>query len=247
MPWNEDLTVVLGTPLRVCALESSPRSRVWRVDLAERSVVVKQLAEGPGYAREVAALRLVSTVDPPVTPRLLGVVDGERALVLEHVVHRPPADDWVIDYARTLARLHSAGPDRTGVLPAWSGPGRRDVAAFLGLAEEFGCVVPAGVEAELDALTDRLAIAGRSLLHGDPCPGNDLHTAEGVRFVDFEQAAVGNGIVELAYLRVGFPSCWCATRVPDPLLAAAEAAYRETWLAATGTEVEGDPVDACAG
>jgi phosphotransferase family enzyme len=89
--------------------------------------------------------------------------------------------------------------------------------------------------------------AGRALLHGDPCPDNLLHTAGGGRFVDFENAAWGDGLVELAYLRIGFPTCWCALAPERPLLAAAEAAYRTTWRDITGTDVAGDVTDACAG
>ena len=67
------------------------------------------------------------------------------------------------------------------------------------------------------------------------------------RIDEMEQAARGNGLMELAYLRSGFPTCWCATN-PDPgRLRAAEAAYRSAWRAATGGDVEGDLTDACAG
>jgi hypothetical protein len=85
------------------------------------------------------------------------------------------------------------------------------------------------------------------LLHGDPCPDNFLATADGGRFVDFENAAWGDGLVELAYLRIGFPTCWCALAPEPPLVAAAEAEYRATWRDLTGTDVVGDVTDACAG
>ncbi|MEU2677435.1 phosphotransferase [Streptomyces sp. NPDC007107] len=75
---------------------------------------------------------------------------------------------------------------------------------------------------------------GTALLHGDPCPGNDLHTPDGVRLIDFEQASPGSGLMELAYLRIGFPTCWCVTRAAGPLLERAEAAYRRAWHTATG-------------
>jgi len=65
--------------------------------------------------------------------------------------------------------------------------------------------------------------------------------------VDLEQAALGRGLTELAYLRMGFPTCWCATSVPAPVLDEAEAAYRSTWRSITGTDPPGDLADACAG
>ncbi|MEV4926549.1 phosphotransferase [Streptomyces roseoverticillatus] len=253
LPFGEKLKAELGSPRRVRRLSSSPRSRVWRAELSGTPVVVKQLVGGPGaaegYAREAAALQLASKGDPPVVPKLLGTDSDERVLVLEHLGHQTPRSDWVVDYATALARLHAvAGADATGSLPTWSGPTQGDIDSFLRLAQALGVVLPSGVRAELEGLVDRLArTPGHALLHGDPCPGNDMHTREGVRFIDFEQAALGNGIVELAYLRIGFPTCWCATAPAPALLDAAESAYRWTWRTATGTEVPGDLTDACAG
>ncbi|MDH6125434.1 aminoglycoside phosphotransferase family protein [Kitasatospora sp. GP82] len=257
VPFGERLRADLGSPGQVRRLGSSPRSRVWQVELSGTPVVLKQLVDAPEaaerYAREVAALRLASRVEPPVVPRLLGTDPDERVLVLEHLEHRRPAEDWVVEYAAALARLHAAtsgdaDADEMSVLPAWSGPTQDDVDSFLALARTLEVAAPPRVGAELDDLVNRLTAApGRALLHGDPCPGNDLHTGGGIRFIDFEQAALGSGVVELAYLRIGFPTCWCVTAPPRPLLDAAEAAYRTAWRDATGTDVRGDLADACAG
>jgi tRNA A-37 threonylcarbamoyl transferase component Bud32 len=255
-PFGDRLRGELGTLCRARRLGSSSRSRVWQAELSGTPVVVKQLVDAPEaderYAREVAALTLASRVDPPVVPRLLGTDPAERLLVLEHVPEQRPGEGWLVDYASALARLHAAttaAADLGGLLPAWSGPTEADIEAFLGLAATLGVAETAGVRDELGDLVGRLAEPPRrlALLHGDPCPGNDLHTVDGVRFIDFEQASFGNGLVELAYLRIGFPTCWCVT-VPQPdLLDAAEAAYRRAWRQATGVDVQGDLTDACAG
>jgi Phosphotransferase enzyme family len=226
---------------------------VWRAELSGQPVVVKQLVpagpEAAGrYAREVGALRLAGAARPPVAPRLLGSDPGERVLVLEYLKEdRPPGADAMTGWAEALARLHAAGvPGADDGLPRWPGPSAGDVEAFLTLARALG--VPAAAPAELAGVVSRLAeLPAQALLHGDPCPDNALHTADGVRFIDFEQAARGNGLVELAYLRIGFPTCWCATS-PDPgQLDAAETAYRSAWRTATGGDVEGDLTDACVG
>jgi hypothetical protein len=253
VPWSGELRARLGALGQATPLASSPRSLVWQVDLAGTPAAVKQVVDGPGadgrYERELAALRLAARADPPVAPALLGADPGRRVLVLEWLSGGRPADDWVVGYAEALARLHAVTTaDDAGALPRWAGPGGRDVAAFLGLAAALGARVPPRVPGELDDLVSRLRQdQGNALLHGDPCPGNDLHTGGGVRFVDFERAALGSGLVELAYLRIGFPTCWCSTAPPAPLLARAEAAYLATWRAATGTEAAGDLADACAG
>jgi tRNA A-37 threonylcarbamoyl transferase component Bud32 len=226
---------------------------VWRVELPEATAVVKQIVDGPDaderYAREVAALRLAARAETPVVPTLLATDPGERILVLEHLDHRRPAGDWIVDYAGGLARLHAtARPEDVGVLPRWQGPNQADIDSFVRLAEALEVPVTPGVSGELDDLVNRLAQAsGHALLHGDPCPGNDLHTATGIRFIDFEQASLGSGLMELAYLRIGFPTCWCVTSASEPLLERAESAYRNEWRTLTGSDTQDGLADACAG
>ncbi|MFE2168416.1 hypothetical protein ACFXB3_25665 [Streptomyces sp. NPDC059447] len=138
LTFGDGLRAELGSPRRARRLGSSPRSRVWRVELPQAPAVVKQIVDGPDaderYAREVAALRLAWRAETPVVPALLATDPVERVLVLEHLDHRRPAGDWIVDYAAALARLHAAaGPADAGVLPRWRGPDRADVDAFLGL------------------------------------------------------------------------------------------------------------------
>ncbi|MGW8886338.1 aminoglycoside phosphotransferase family protein [Streptomyces sp. NPDC055749] len=253
LPFGDELRAELGSPRRSRRLGSSPRSRVWRVELAKATAVVKQFVDGPDaedrYLREVTALRLAARAESPVVPTLLATDPGERVLVLEHLDHRRPAGDWIVDYAAALARLHAtARPEDVGVLPRWQGPNQADTASFLRLAGALEVPVTSGVSGELDDLVDRLGQAsGHALLHGDPCPGNDLHTAAGIRFIDFEQASLGSGMMELAYLPIGFPTCWCVTSASEPLLERAESAYRTAWRTATGAEPQDDLTDACVG
>ncbi|AKZ53190.1 hypothetical protein SAM23877_7532 [Streptomyces ambofaciens ATCC 23877] len=259
VPISDELRSVFGSPMRAVLLDSSPRSRVWRVELSGGSrVIVKQIADGGGtgsdgdarYAREVAALRLAARATrPAVAPALLATDPASRVMVLEHLDDLGAADDWMPGYAESLARLHAlTGPADTGTLPAWLGPTAADAESFLALATALDVAVPPHVPDELAGLLDRLDPASHhALLHGDPCPGNDLRTAAGVRFVDFEQASLGNGLVELAYLRIGFPTCWCAMSATAAPLAEAEAVYRATWRGLTGRDVPGDLADACAG
>jgi hypothetical protein len=252
-PYGQRLRDRLGPARHPHPLVSSPRSNVWRAEVGGAPVVVKQIVGGSDaaarYGREVTALGLAARVRPPVVPALLGADSATLTLVLEYVEDARPADDWAVTYASGLARLHAAaGPGDAGMLPRWRGPDAEDVRAFLALAGRLEIPAGPGVRDELADLVDRLAaLPGDALLHGDPCPGNDLYVSGEVRFVDFEQAALGNGLMELAYLRIGFPTCWCVTEVTGPLLDRAESAYRTAWEAATGTEPHGDLVDACAG
>lgn len=217
-------------------------------------MIVKQISGGVDpaarYARELRALRLAARAEPAVAPVVLGADDESRLLVLERLERLRPGPDWAVRYAETLARLHSTtgadDADDADALPRWSGPTATDVEAFLRLGSALGLSGSATVRDELHGVLDRLAAPSQNaLLHGDPCPGNDLHTVDGVRFVDFEQAALGNGLVELAYLRIAFPTCWSSLALSPGDLAAAESAYRTEWLVQTDDEVSGDLVDAC--
>jgi hypothetical protein len=219
------------------------------------------------FAREVAGLRRAGLPVPraadgmgggagdlvAVAPAVVGVDAVARVMVLEFLEDREAPADWMPGYAEALARLHArglapAGAGDTEDLPGWRGPSEGDVEAFLRFAAGVGVPGTGGVEGELGGVVERLRVTGAvGLLHGDPCPGNDLWTAGGVRFVDFEQASVGNGLVELAYLRIGFPTCWCAMGVPGAAAAEVEGIYRETWRRVTGREVAGELVDACVG
>jgi hypothetical protein len=235
-------------------MSSSPRSRVWLVEFDGAPAIVKQVTGGSDardrYAREEAALRLGRRASPQVVPSLLAADPGASVLVLEYLASQgPPDGEWMTDYATALARLHAAaGPGDAGTLPAWSGPTPADTQAFLNLAAQLQISVPARLPSELDDLLDRLNPAGEhALLHGDPCPDNTVHTGHGICFIDLEHAALGNGYTELAYLRTGFPTCWCSKSVPEPACRQAEAAYCATWRSITGAEPGGRLADACAG
>lgn len=229
-------------------LQSSPGSQVWRVTHGGEPAVRKRLI-GPAaearFQRETTALRLAARADPPLAPAILAEDAAEATVVLEFLDAEPGLPDW-IDYARALARLHALGDD--GRLPVTVSAGTPDVDAFVRLCRGFGVPVTADVSDELMALAARLAAGPRtSLLHGDPCLGNVLVVDSEVRFIDFEQAGRGDGIAELSYLRIGFPTCGLTPHVPDDVIADAEAAYREAWRNAGGVGEPGSIVDHCVG
>ncbi|HEX7304291.1 hypothetical protein [Lentzea sp.] len=208
-------------------LGSSQRSRVW----ADGDRIVKQvIGDAAAFTREVTALRLAAHTG--VVPRVLDVDEDARTVVLERLRSDPPREDWVVDYARGLARLHAAtGPEHAGLLPRQEVP---DPTPFLRFAR--------ALDVEIGGAEDELAFedtGGFDLLHGDPCPGNDLYTERGARFVDLEGACLGDGLTELVYLRIGFPTCAAVTETPRELREAAEQAYFEERGCSAGLE------DAC--
>ena len=66
----------------------------------------------------------------------------------------------------------------------------------------------------------------RAFSPSNACPDNTMVTSRGVRFVDFEAGCVRDVALDAAYLRVPFPSCWCAYGLPVGMSEAMIAAWR---------------------
>jgi Ser/Thr protein kinase RdoA (MazF antagonist) len=247
VPLTGRLRDELGPERDAVRLASSPGSQVWRVQFSGEPAIVKQIVGARAdarFGRELAALRVAA--DGGLAPAVLAADPGECVVVLEFLVgavDRLPGWDA---YAEALARLHALGGRANGTLPAATFPAPADVEAFGRLCSTVGVDVPAGALDELDALLKRLTRAPRTaLLHGDPCVGNLLTTDGHVRFVDFEQAALGEGAAELSYLHIGFPTCWFTPALGAAEIRSAEAAYRTAWRSAGGVGEPGSVVDHC--
>jgi CubicO group peptidase (beta-lactamase class C family) len=68
-----------------------------------------------------------------------------------------------------------------------------------------------------------------ALTHGDICPDNVFDNSKNDTFhlIDFEYSAIGNALLDLTYLRMSMPTCWCAKTIPETLVNALEANYRQ--------------------
>jgi hypothetical protein len=242
---------VVGTRLRrVETLGGSRRTDVWRATDGTTDVVVKayRSTDGDTWAREAAALEALA--GGPV-PRLLGVSDDPRLIVMADLGRHPSladalmgddaatASDAVVGWAAGLARLHAAGRDagpgfgtalarrasgRSGYeLPASARTSAATVDELLpGLEQD----APGGLAA-LAGVTD--LVGGAPLVSpGDTCPDNNLRLDGDLVFLDLEWAEVRPAVWDVAYLRVPWPTCWCAWLLPDDVAGAALAAYRRT-------------------
>jgi hypothetical protein len=139
----------------------------------------------------------------------------------------PPGDRWIERIARpALALVATHLPD----LPA-SPP-----------------------ESELALLERHMQAPGpwQALMHGDPCPDNVLLPADGTAalpaegtvvpsasgdavLIDFEFTRPGHALLDAAYWRMGFPTCWCAGRVPEAVSERIDQAYRAALAEAVPT------------
>lgn len=208
------------------------------------------------FASEWAALEALSGAEQPVPPRLLAASSDPPFLVMEDVGGAPTlaslllgedraaASAALIAYAEGIADLHAVGitevdtferrmrelgctPTATGYETAF--PVGTNRAAWCALLDELGIDDSGSVDTDLDAVATAIAEPGAYLgiVHGDPCPDNVRLVDGGLRVYDFEYAAIGHVLLDAAYLSVPFPTCWCVASLPTPLVARANAAYRE--------------------
>lgn len=63
-------------------------------------------------------------------------------------------------------------------------------------------------------------------IHADPCPDNVFDSSEQMQLIDFEFGHFGHALIDAAYGRMIFPSCWCANRLPKAIVAQMENRYR---------------------
>jgi hypothetical protein len=147
------------------------------------------------------------------------------------------AEHALLAYASALGRLHAdtagniAEHDRVlrAGFPAVRRRELRHQARLeqhaIKLCERLGGLPPHDELAQIARRLDQPGI-WLGLVHGDPCPDNALLRGDRVHLIDYEFAEPGHVLLDAAYWRVGFPTCWCAGRIPDSVAARAEAVYR---------------------
>lgn len=249
-------SAALGQPVSDPArLAGSRRSVVLRCRLgAGGSVVLKSYpADGEGeasFAAEAAGLEF--TTGTGVAPNLLAVDQAERLIVMADLGDTPSLADLLVarspDRAReallswaracgelavrtagqqreftALLRKHGAGPASGG--DHWLA---RRIGEIPELMTSLAFAVPDRLDDDLAQVAALLEPGECEVFSpGDICPDNNLLTAGGVRFIDFESAEFHHVFLDAAYLRMPFSTCWCVFALPDGLAAEAEAAYRE--------------------
>ncbi|HEX4698561.1 MAG TPA: hypothetical protein VH857_04265 [Actinomycetes bacterium] len=188
--------------------------------------------------RPVVAPDLLAVADDPplVVLRDLsptGSVRDLAALLLG--ADRVAAEDGLLAWADTVGRLHAATSGcRDEMTDALAATARRlgreapptdevpdsldrAAACLADLLPRLGVTPTAAALAELRHLQDGFGGGDRcwALTPGDTCPDNNVLTDAGVVLFDFEGAAIRHVAWDASYLRVPWPSCWCAWRLPE--------------------------------
>jgi hypothetical protein len=81
---------------------------------------------------------------------------------------------------------------------------------------------------EIEMLTDAVSQPGPFLtyIHADPCPDNLFDMGDRYRFIDFEWGHFGHALLDAVYPRMIWPSCWCASRLPEEIITKMEYSCR---------------------
>ena len=125
---------------------------------------------------------------------------------------------------RHTAALHRAFPAAQALPPVGGERWRRQV-----VAKVLALLGGSPPEEEIAAVAQHMAHPGAwlGLAHRDACPDNVLLTGSRARLLDFEFAGPGHVLLDATYWRMGFPTCWCAGRVPDAVAARMDRVYRD--------------------
>jgi hypothetical protein len=199
--------------------------------------------------------------DPPSGPRFYGgdrargffVIEdlGDGGSLADLLLGDDPAraEQGLLAFAAALGRMHAAtigqadtfhalcralalAPDQVAMQTARDA--RADVRRLVGWCDALGVRPAPGFETDIEAACACIQSPGPFLAytHGDPCPDNNRLTPDGLRLFDFEHGAFRHALFDGVYGRLPFPTCWCVNRLPPPLPAQMEAAYRAELAAA---------------
>ena len=232
---------------QVAELGGSRRSVVRRVRVETETVIVKEYLEREEmtWSREAAGLTAAGGIR---APRLIGVREDPAVVVMSDLGPGPNvADallgtdavlgrDRILAWARAVGELQAHTADRLDVFREALASGvRTDLTISqmedLGSALATLCAtnglpwedaVPEAIQHVLGPLRTGPDLA---LTPSDTCPDNNLLGPDGLLLLDFEHAEIRHRAWEAAYLRVPWPSCWCAWQVPDGVSGLALEAY----------------------
>ena len=236
--------------------------RARRSDTGETVIVKGYDADraGEGWAREAAALTALVGLRTRA-PAAVAVVSSPQVVVMEDLgpgdsvasalLARDPlsAGQAVVDWAEALADLHAATWNDVDAFVAAlrhvagpTAPNPRAMPDVLsdGIQRLRRAAAPMNIEVSEQVIDEVLTIAARLgdevqvLSPFDACPDNNVRTVAGLRLIDFEGATVAHPAWDVAYLRVPWPSCWCAWRMPDAVAGRAEQAWRDRLQAQIG-------------
>jgi hypothetical protein len=215
------------------------------------STISNQYQHSPRFYGGDLRLGFMILEDVPHHARLVeSLLGGDRASADLSV--RNQAERVLLQYAACLAQLHV---DTFGKAAEFEALAREiasrtqfpresvDIPQQQRLLNHLGIQPESNWLCDVNLINEAMTHPGDFLayVHADACPDNVLETGEGLRLIDFETGHFGHAFVDIAYGRMMFPSCWCANRLPHPVVQQMEHTYR-TILIKQRPAVEHDSV-----
>lgn len=203
------------------------------------------------FLRDWIGVQFLSTISNqyPHSPRFYGGDLKLGFMILEDVPHharlvesllgsdRHQAERALLQYAACLAQLHVDTFGRAAEFEALFreiAPKAQFMRESVDIPEQQRLLNRLGIQPEsnwlddLNTINEAMNHPGDFLayVHADACPDNVLDTGEGLRLIDFETGHFGHALLDIAYGRMMFPSCWCANRLPHTVVQQMENTYR---------------------
>jgi hypothetical protein len=183
------------------------------------------------------------------SPRFYGGDRNLGSIVLEDVQHvhslvepllgsnRDRAERTLLQYATCLGQLHTETIGKSAQFEALYRKiapdakfGKTTIAIdkHQSRLENLGVQLEANWWQDLQAIEDTLNQSEDfwAYIHADACPDNVLDMGTALRLIDFETGHFGHALIDAAYGRMMFPSCWCANRLPPEIVRQMEHTYR---------------------
>ncbi|MGE0433480.1 MAG: hypothetical protein AB7K09_21995 [Planctomycetota bacterium] len=168
---------------------------------------------------------------------------------IDHTLLHGTADEaatQLTGYARCLGRMHAMAAGQYDAFHALRREHGSTIAPLsaddlagrlgetVGRAQDLVATVdvPLG-EGTLDEMRAAMRIVAdpgpfRTYTHSDACVENACVAPDGtIKLLDFEYGSYGHALLDGCYARLMFPTCWCVRTLPDEVVAAIDAAYRE--------------------
>jgi len=212
--------------------------------------------EGRRFLNDWVGAEFLSSLhlDNPISPYFYGgdreqgffVLEdlGEHRNLVDPLLHGDPAsaESGLLKYYTCLGTLHAKTAGKAGEFDAMFSarfPGQQPFAEELleigtrmqkvhELLDQLGVPASKGLADEIEIVTGAVSLPGPFLtyIHADPCPDNLFDMGNHYRFIDFEWGHFGHALLDAIYPRMMWPSCWCASRLPDEMIASMENSYR---------------------
>ena len=196
---------------------------------------------------------LSASLDPPRSPRFYGGDYSQGFFVLEDLGDQrslveplleddaASAEKTLLSFSVSLGAMHAAtigesarfeellrsiGP-QVGIC-ARAVTGLHDLGKVRTSLDALGVIEEPHFSNDIEEVVSAIENPGPffSYIHGDPCPDNMSWSGEALRLIDFEFGGFGHALMDGAYGRMLFPTCWCANRLPTDLVSRMESTYR---------------------